>query len=171
MKTVRQKVIDIFATFATDREDLSINYREPVTQEDIDRAQAKCNVIFPDDLKDFWLTCGSGTMCSSKDKVLSENNNFFLGPDIVEKVLNRNAEAGYEELEINKGFIPLFVMSEESYWGIKEEGSGDHRIYGYIVNGETPEITSENIWEFAIKFWHDPDWLLSVNWSFLELED
>ena len=161
MTTARQKVIDIFATFATDREDLSINYREPVSQADIDRAQAKCKVIFPDDLKDFWLTCGSGTMYSSKDKVLSDNDNFFMSPDIVEKVLNRNAEEGFEEVEIDDGMVPFFNLFQDFFCGIKEQSSSDRRIYDDIKY-DSPVVVAEDIWDFALKFWEDPDWTLTV---------
>jgi len=159
MTTTRQKVIDIFATFSTDREDLSINYREPVTQEDIDIAQAKCKVIFPDDLKDFWLNCGSGTMYSSKNKVLSENNNLFLDPLTVSQILNRDIDAGFEEVEIDDGMVPFFNLYEEFFYGMKEQSSGDRRIYDDINfnNPDSLYIVSNDIWDFVLKLWDDPD--------------
>ena len=157
MTTTRQKVIDIFATFPEGYGDN--NSSNPVTQEDIDLAQAKCGVVFPEDLKDFWLNCGWGFFGYSRDNVRSDNVNCFMSPERVSFVLTRNAEEGFEEVEIDDGMIPFFNLYEEFFYGMKEQSSSDRRIYDDIIfnNPDSLYIVSNDIWDFVLKLWDDPD--------------
>ena len=161
MTTKREQVIEIFSRFSEG--DGPGNTRKPVTQQEIDAAQEKCSVIFPDDLKDFWLNCGWGFLTVSKNNQTTGNFNFFMSPAFVAFALNRDIEHGFEEIEINEGYVPFFQFNEYSFCGMKNKASGDRGIYIYVEDGVTPEKVSDDIWDFILKTWEDVDWFVNID--------
>jgi hypothetical protein len=115
------------------------------------------NILFPSDLKDFWLEIGGGNLTAPKE--VSEDYecyyaNNFLFPDEIALILTEGAESGLiteEVLEyIDEEELPFFeICDHSSFLYIRPNSDKPNAVYG--LGGD---IVEDSIETFIWKLYH-----------------